>query len=136
MPAESVLSKRQVTTKKITLALFLLLELFSSHIYCVQNALFVLPIFYQAPQETCDTLAGRNLLKNRNPSRAAQFLDVGRIWPAGRSLHTPDLCNKGSCRSVYFLSALQVYRDLLAYPLMRQPFTYLSVFEGFVKISG
>ena len=46
-------------------------------------------MFYQAPQETCDTLADRNLLKNRNPSRAAQFLDVGR------SLHTPGLENCG-----------------------------------------
>ena len=101
MPAESIadndslinsmLSKRQVTMKKITLALVFLLKLFSSHIYCDQNALFVLPTFYQAPQKTCETFAGRTLFKIRNPSWAAQFLDVGRIWPAGRSLHTPDL---------------------------------------------
>ena len=81
----SMLSKRHVTMKKITMALVLLLKLFFSYIHCVQNTLFVLPTFYQAPQKTCETFAGRTLFKNRNPSRAAQFLDVGR------SLHTPGL---------------------------------------------
>ena len=53
MTAESMLSKRQVTMKKITYgALFFLLHLFSSDTHCVQNALFVLPIFYQALQKT------------------------------------------------------------------------------------
>ena len=75
----NMLSKRQVTMKKITLALVFLLKLFSSHIHCVQSALFVLPTFYQASQKTYETFAGRPLFKNRNPSRAAQFLDVGRI---------------------------------------------------------
>ena len=84
----SMLSKRQVTMKKIILALVFLLKLFSSHIHCVQNALFVLPTLYQAPQKTRETFAGRTLFKNRNPLRAAQFLDVRRIWPAGSSLHT------------------------------------------------
>ena len=48
----SMLSKRQVTMKKITQALVFLLKLFSSNIHCVQNALFVLPTFYQAPQKS------------------------------------------------------------------------------------
>ena len=87
----NMLSKRKVTMKKITLASVFLLKLFSSHNHSVQSALFVLPTFYQAPQKTCETFAGRTLFKNCNPSRAAQFLDVGRIWPAGRSLHTPGL---------------------------------------------
>ena len=87
----NMLSKRQVTIKKITLTSVFLLKLFSSHNHCVQNALFVLPTFYQAPQKTCETFVGRTIFKNCDPPRAAQFLDVGRIWPAGRSLHTPVL---------------------------------------------
>ena len=35
--------------------------------------------------------AGRILFKNCNPSQAARFLDANRIWPAGRSFHTPEL---------------------------------------------
>ena len=70
MTAESMLWKRQVTMKKITLALFFLFKLFSSHIHSVQNALFVLPIFYQAPQKACEAFRGLH-----------KFLDMGRIWP-------------------------------------------------------
>ena len=89
--AESMLPKRQFTMKKISLALFFLLKLFSSHVHCVQNALFIRPIFYQASQKTSETFARRTLFRNHNPSLAAQFLGLGRIWPAGRSLHTPAL---------------------------------------------
>ena len=91
----NMLSKRQVTMKKINLALVFFLKLFSSHIHCAQNALFVLPTFYQAPQKTCKTFAGRTLFKNRNPSRGRTISGrephFARIWPAGRSLHTPAL---------------------------------------------
>ena len=66
--------------KKTTLPLIFLLKLFSSHIY-----------FVQIKRSNCETFTGRILFKNRNPSRAAQFLD------AGRSLYTPDLIFGVSC---------------------------------------
>ena len=46
--AESMSSKRQITMKKIAQAQFFLFRLFFSHYHCVQNALFVIPKFYQA----------------------------------------------------------------------------------------
>ena len=72
--------------KKTTLALIFLLKLFSLHIYFVQVKRSIWDIdFIKHIKKTCETFTGRILFKNRNPSRAARFLD------AGRSLHTPGL---------------------------------------------